>query len=256
MKLVSLITKRFIRGASVLAYSLAEKGKVTGLDWIFIWPEEPLPGYEQFIEAFGFNAITMQSSDFAAQVPEFPNAKKHVTATKDKLLPYLLPDDDVYLSIDLDMVCKRDARHMLKFRHFTAMRRPGVEDFCAGLMAFRPSKKIYYAIVKDIIPAGDWELPDQETLNEYYRRHPEDVKILDWKWNTSQREELRQLHWPQLFEEAIFIHYHGPYKPWILYEQGYEDSHALWHETQAEALRYLKRNRKNESFLAVGRYIL
>ena len=143
---------------------------------------------------------------------------------------FLYPKE-LYCCFDIDMVCIKDAREMLKFEHFSAMQRPGAPGFCSGLMVFRPDKKVFESIVNNIIPQREkWRLIDQSVLNAYYTdEHPEEVIVLPWKWNTSKRE-IRQRHWKQLLDEAIFLHYHGPHKPWIEDADGYAEAHAVWHE--------------------------
>ena len=235
MKLVSVMTPNFMPGLQTLAYSLSRYGKVTGLDWHVIWDGEPVPGYEKVLSACGFNAITHEVSDFD-DIPDVEGTKNHLQVTRNKLLAWLLPPDDLYTQIDVDMICKRDAREMLDFKHFSAERRPGAPGFCSGLWTFKPSEDIFYTLVNDILPQG-WGLADQSILNEYFtKQNPEQVITLDWKWNTSKRE-IRQPNWLDLFQDAIFLHYHGRYKPWLANERGYELSHSLWHMLYREAIK-------------------
>ena len=237
MRLVSLITENpdYWCALQTLSWSLSHNGKVKGLDWVVIWDGKPKAGYEDVMRAYGFNPITMNVNDFDVNIPDFKGSLDFVKPTKNKLLFWLLDPKDLYCSLDIDMVCRKDARELLTFKHFSAERRPDAPGFCAGLMVFRPNKDVFEYVVNDIIPRKDWRLPDQDVLNVYYtEEHPEEVTFLPWKWNTSKRE-IRQRHWQQLLDNAIFLHYHGAHKPWIRDEDGYADSHAIWHEAYESA---------------------
>lgn len=233
MKLVSLITPEFLPGLRALAYSLAAYGKLNGLEWIFIWDGEPYHLYEYLVAPF--KPVTMRVEDFE-KVPDFQGTKPHITKAKNKLLFWLL-DDGLYTGIDLDMICKNDARELLSFNHLSAERRPGSPGFCSGLMTFRPDKNVYSSLIKEITPY--MELADQDVLNAYYtEKHPEEVTFLDWKWNTSWREEYRQPNGKELVDDAIFLHYTGALKPWLYRDPRYPLSFSWWHRMYRESFGY------------------
>ena len=237
MKLVSIISEKpdYWCALQTLAWSLSHNGKVTGLDWILIWDGNPRPGYEDAMRAYGFNPITMNVKDFDADFSKFGKTNKHLVSAKYKLLFWLLDPKDLYIGIDIDMVCRKDARELLTFKHFSVECRPGAPGFCSGLMVFRPDKDAFYHMVNDIAPRVSCRLADQAVLNAYYiQEHPEEVNLLPWKWNTSKRE-VRQPNWKQLLDEAIFLHMTGAHKPWLVREMGYEDAFRIWHEAYAKA---------------------
>ena len=233
LKLVSVMTRNFTPGLVALAHSLSKYGKVNELDWHIIWEDEPVENYEKVLSTFKFNAVTHRVSDFD-DIPPVIGTKNHLQVTRNKLLAWLLPPDDLYTQIDVDMICKRDAREMLNFKHFSAERRPGAPGFCSGLWTFKPSEDVFHTLITEILPKG-WDLADQSILNEYFTEEHPDIKYLDWKWNTSKRETVRQSNWLDLFQDAIFIHYHGKHKPWLANEPGYELTHSLWHMIYREA---------------------
>ena len=236
MRLTTFLTKDYFPGLQTLAYSLCRYGNVTGLEWHVIWAGDVYKGYEEILGRYGFKVVTYKVEDFEFEVPDVPGAKNVLKIVKNKMLMWLLPPDDTYIYIDVDIICKKDAREMLEFTHFTAMKRPPVKNFCTGFIVFQPNKKIFKHLIEEILPSGRWRLLDQDILNLYFMdKHPENVKLLPWKWNTS-KKETRQSNWNQLFSEAIFIHYHGVYKPWFGSDpDGYKDSHNLWHRLYNEA---------------------
>lgn len=230
MKLVSLFSPDYAVALKTLAYSLSEYGKVTGLDWVLICSDAPRY-IKELVKPFGFNPVIRMISDFP-KMPEFPNAKEHVRLTNNKLLFWLL-EPGLYTSLDLDMYCKKDAREMLDFEHFSAERRPGADGFCAGLQTLQASERTYSEILQCYNEG--FRLPDQDIVNAYFENRPE-LKILPWKWNTSRKEEYRQPNGKQLIKDAIFIHFHGPVKPWLFYSPRSPDSYDGWYQMYSESL--------------------
>ena len=237
MKLTSFVTRDYFPAFASLAYTLSIIGKVTGLEWHVVWGDEPAQDYELIFERLGFTPVTYRMEDFNAEVPDIEGTAEYLMFTKNKLLLHLLPEAD-YIYLDVDMVCKKDAREMLTFKPFSAMSRPGIDDFCGGFMVFRPSREAYDVIVNEIIPSKkNWRLSDQDVLNEYYRVRLDCVNNVPWKWNTGWKEARRQPDWDDLFSDAIFIHYHGRIKPWD-YPPYLGDGHRLWWELHQNMLVY------------------
>ena len=128
MKLTTFLTKDYFISLQTLAYSLYEYGNVSGLDWHLIWGSEPHPAYDKILGKFGFNVINHTIDSFKSKVPDIVGTNINLMIAKNKLLAFLLPEGR-YTYIDCDMVCKRDARGLLDFKPFSAMRRPGKNDF-------------------------------------------------------------------------------------------------------------------------------
>jgi len=236
MKLVSLVNPEYWIALETLAWSLSRNGKIEGLEWIVIWDGPAVDGWYEWMRFCGFYPRYLSVDDFSISVPEFPVPKgSHVQPARNKLLVWLLPPDDIYVLLDVDMVCKQNARELLTLKPTCAHKRPGVNDFCSGMLVIEPSSDAFNEMINDIIPNQEsWKFADQEIINIYYNRHG--WKRIPWKWNLSHYEERRQFHWHKLFKEAIFVHYHGSKKPWHGLTIGQEQSFLLWHTCHTKAL--------------------
>ena len=68
MKLVSTLTPEFWPGLQTLAWSLREKGKLSGMEWIVIWDGKPPANAKRILEDNGFSMTFLQSRDLGSLI--------------------------------------------------------------------------------------------------------------------------------------------------------------------------------------------
>lgn len=226
MKLVSYLTPNFWPGLRVLAHSLANKGNLSGLNWI-VMTDEPAPDeWEIWLGNCGFRMENMQFDRVGALPSEFPETSDHLKFNWNKLRMFLLPEDE-YIYLDVDFLCLKDAGALLAAPSITAANeRPNKHNGCinAGLIRFdggEPGRwmfdKCVHAIDMTILAGLHVGLAEQTIINTVLMRNPHapeaKVHFLGDEWNMPAFLATRD---PQSWrpDRAILVHFTGQSKPW------------------------------------------